>query len=411
MVLMTDPRGHDARRRDVSSGRSRGRRAAIVLSILAGCLGLAACGSSGSSGGSTASSGSGSKSSSKSPYIVGLMDAFSGPLAITGVGAEEALKVFTSQTGGKLGGHPLEVVPINDQSIGADAIPALRAYLAHHPKPTALIVANSVSAVAIAPTTAALKIPVFVVGEDSTLQKYSNVEQIQPPQATFAAFAAQWMKAKGISTFGLMAPAAPNFTLLANDFKASAKTSGITMTVSEFPSFTATDYQSEAQEIAAKNPQAVVVEVFGTGFLTAVRELREDGYKGLIIFQDTSLTPQAPSLPALQGSVDIGWHADPVWGPLAKSFYDYYQVHFHATPGIEVDDYEAVYELNAVIPKLLAEGKSVTSDNVMPAIIAHGAFPALQGSSLTVNSDHDSIIPVNVWSLKDSKFTRLSGTS
>jgi ABC-type branched-subunit amino acid transport system substrate-binding protein len=388
-----------------AGGAGRGRRAIVWAAALASGLGLAACGSSASS-----ASGGGTGSATSSPYIVGVVAAFNGPLAITGVGAQQAIKVFTSQTGGKLAGHPLEIVPINDQSIGANAIPAFRAYLAKHPKPTALIVANSVSALALAPTTEALHIPMFVVGEDASLQKYSNVEQIQPAQALWAQSATQYMKSAGIGTFAFMGPAAPSFDLLLADFQAGAKAAGVSLVDTERPSFTATDYQAEDQRIVAKKPQAVVVTVFGTGFITAVRELREDGYTGKIIFTDVSLTPQAVTVPALQGAIDIGWHASPVWGQYAKQFYDYYQTNFHAVPGIEVDDYEAVAELNAVIPKLQSQGKALTAANIMPAIISHGPFEALQGSSLTVNPDHRTIVPVSIWKLQNGTFERISGT-
>ena len=373
-------------------------------------VGIAACGSSGSTGstGSGGSTGSNASSSSKSPYIVGVVAAFNGPLAITGVGAQQAIQVFSSQHQGQLAGHPLEVVPINDQSVGSNAIPAF-AVSANHPKPTALIVANSVSAVALARVTQQMGVPEFVIGEDSALQKFSNVEQIQPPQVGWAHAATKWMSENGIKSFAFMGPAAPSFDLLLADFQTGAKADGLTISDVERPAFTATNYQAEVQRMVASKPDAVVVTVFGSGFLTAVKELREDGFKGKIIFTDVSLTPQATTLPELQGGIDIGWHASPTWGPLAKSFYDYYQQHFHTVPGIEVDDYEAVMELNSVIPPLVAANKPLTATNVMPAIVAHAPWEALQGSSLDMNPQKLSIIPVNIWKLQNNQFTQIGG--
>lgn len=378
------------------------RRLFAIAALAAVSLAVAACGS-------TSSGGGGSSSSSKSPYIVGVVAAFNGPLAITGVGAQQALQVFASQHAGKLAGHPLEVVPINDQSIGANAIPAFRAYLAKHPRPTALIVANSVSAVALAPTTAALHIPVFVVGEDSALEKYSNVEQIQPPQVMWAQAATKYMSQHGLHTFAFIGPAAPSFDILLQDFQAGAKANGVDLVDTERPAFTATDFQGEVQRIVAHKPAAVLVTVFGSGFITAVKELRADGYTGQIIFGDTSLTPQAVTLKELQGGLDIGWHASPTWGSLAKAFYTYYQVHFHTVPGLEVDDYEAVAELNAVMPGLTAAKKPLTASNIMPAIIAHPPFEALQGSTLSVNQVRNTIIPVSFWKLNHNTFSQVSG--
>jgi branched-chain amino acid transport system substrate-binding protein len=268
-------------------------KGAVALLLLPALGVLSACSSSGSSAGSASNAGAASSASAGAAaglpanvQIPAIQD-LTGDAGFAGLDTQQGQRVAIEQINSThyLGNTMLSLKYTDTQSTPQIASEAASSAV------------NSSAPLAFGPVSTPVSIavaPIVQRGGLPTIFTQSSGPGVNVGAYTYTATAAYqdlivptlgaYLKAKGITSLGIMSntdnPGAIAPAQVLVDF---ANQNGIkTISIGDLPS-TTTDFTAAAAKIAAAKPSAVYMLLFGTENVTAIRQLRADGYTGMIV--------------------------------------------------------------------------------------------------------------------------------
>jgi ABC-type branched-subunit amino acid transport system substrate-binding protein len=262
---------------------------------------LAACSSSNAGTASAGSTGSGGStgSSGGAPYVVGATEDLSGPLSAYGANVQQAFNVAFNAANAKggVGGHKVDLVIKDDQSVLTTALSNTRALLADHAVVTTGSTLSDFCS-GIEPVVAAASTPEICTNVDpksmSPVQPY--LFDMNPPEAiTVQPILEFGQKQSGVTDprLGIMVAGAGGSIDFGNAAQTYAKAHG--WTVSDYETTSATTVTlptGQVAKLAASKPDIVIVEETPSNTTTLVTDLRQDGYTGPVVAQN----PDFPGL-------------------------------------------------------------------------------------------------------------------
>ena len=270
-------------------------KGAVALLLLPALAVLGACSSSASS--ASASSGSGAASSASAGAATGAglpadvqipaIQDLTGDAGYAGLDTQQGQQVAIAQINSThyLGNTTLSLKYTDTQSTPQIASEAASSAV------------NSSAPLAFGPVSTPVSLavaPVVQRGGLPTIFTQSSGPGVNVGAYTYTATAAYqdlilptlgaYLKAKGVTSLGIMSntdnPGAIAPAQVLVDF---ANQNGIkTISIGDLPS-TTTDFTAAAAKIAEAKPSAVYMLLFGTENVTAIRQLRADGYTGMIV--------------------------------------------------------------------------------------------------------------------------------
>jgi len=257
------------------TGRIDRARLCAGLGVLAAIVGLAACGSSSSNSATNAAATQSSTGSSTSsgqtsgtPFKVLGLYPLSGAFALEGdeelAGLKAAVGVINSQ-GGILG-HKVVLKIDNDQGVGTTAVSVAQQELSSGTQYNLII--PGISGVETIPLAAVFAhTPTLQIspGNETALNdpsKYPNLFMSLNDFTANEQGVVDALKAKGITKAAFIGGDDPDGQDADRALIAAAKAAGITITANVFVPDTAVDAKAQVQQVAASNPQAVVIGAF-----------------------------------------------------------------------------------------------------------------------------------------------------
>jgi branched-chain amino acid transport system substrate-binding protein len=268
-------------------------KGAVALLLLPALGVLGACSSSGSSAGSASNAGAASSASAGAAaglpaniQIPAIQD-LTGNAGFAGLDTQQGQQVAIDQINSThyLGSTTLSLKYTDTQSTPQIASEAASSAV------------NSSAPLAFGPVSTPVSLavaPIVQRGGLPTIFTQSSGPGVNVGAYTYTATASYqdliiptlgaYLKAKGITSLGIMSntdnPGAITPAQALVDF---ANQNGIkTISIGDLPS-TTTDFTAAAAKIAAAKPSAVYMLLFGTENVTAIRQLRADGYTGMIV--------------------------------------------------------------------------------------------------------------------------------
>jgi branched-chain amino acid transport system substrate-binding protein len=265
--------------------RRMSRVAPIFLAATAAVsLALAACSSSGSSG-----SGGGSKGAD---YQVGLTVDLSGPLASLGGPMRDGYAAYFKQinASGGINGHQVHLNVLDDKSTPTQGVANVKTFISQdHVSVIGALLSNVL--VAAAPVAAGSETPIMSNGTPN-----SSVFPVEPyvyaagtlvgdepgPMIQFASSKGEPSNAR-VGIIMIQSAALSGFN--SNLVKLSQQKGWKVVSNQQIP-LTATSSTSEAIATAHAKPSVIFCALLDPLFISAVKTLRQEGYKGLIINYD-----------------------------------------------------------------------------------------------------------------------------
>ncbi|WP_336713860.1 ABC transporter substrate-binding protein [Arthrobacter sp. USHLN218] len=251
-----------------------------VTAALAGIAMLAACG-----GGSEASAGAGGGGIASDIKLKGIYDT-TGPVAYAGVGASKGMKLAMEEIDEQdfLG---KDVKFTLDEVDTANAIERASSEVSRaiaDPKVQAIFgpVAGQ-QAATVAPIVEQAKVPTIFnqAGSDGVvIGDYTF--RATAPMHSYYDIAAKYLADKGLTNVAVLYNGTfPTFAEIGEkEFPRLAKEHGLTISSSYAVQSNTQDFTAQTQEIAAKNPDAVVMLLIAPQSVTALTQLGQAGYKG-----------------------------------------------------------------------------------------------------------------------------------
>ena len=284
-------------------------KGAVALLLLPALAVLSACSSSASSASASSGSGSGSgaASSASAGAAAGLpanvqipvIQNLTGDAGFAGLDTQQGQRVAIAQINSThyLGNTTLSLKYTDTQStpqLGAEAASSA----VNSSAPLAFGPVGTPVSIAVAPIVQRGGLPtIFTSASGPGVNLGANTYTLSAPyQDVIIPTLGAYLKAKGIKSLGIMSNTDnPGATVPAQVLVNFANQNGIkTISIGDLPS-TTTDFTASAAKIAAAKPSAVYMLLFGTENVTAIRQLRADGYTGVIVgtasFGGGTLTP------------------------------------------------------------------------------------------------------------------------
>src|ERR1700678_3063488 len=274
-------------------------KGAVALLLLPALAVLSACSSSASSASASASSGSGSGSGAASSASAGaaaglpanvqipVIQNLTGDAGFAGLDTQQGQRVAIAQINSThyLGNTTLSLKYTDTQStpqLGAEAASSA----VNSSAPLAFGPVGTPVSIAVAPIVQRGGLPtIFTSASGPGVNLGANTYTLSAPyQDVIIPTLGAYLKAKGIKSLGIMSNTDnPGAIAPAQVLVNFANQNGIkTIWIGDLPS-TTTDFTASAAKIAAAKPSAVFMLLFGNENVTAIRQLRADGYTGVIV--------------------------------------------------------------------------------------------------------------------------------
>lgn len=341
--------------------------------VLAFGLALAACSSSSTSASGSSSSSSGSSTAAPATtYKIGFEALNSGPAAFAGVplGKGVNLAIDQANANGYLGkGSKIQLLEQDGGGTEAKSISIVQGFLSSGV--SGIICCSLAEAQSVKKITAAAKVPAvadssITAGLNSPPYMYRPVLLLSTtayPEEVRGAKKAYNVKTAIVVTNSDVAAMASD----AQVWDKALQTYGIQNLGTLYGTAAQTDFTGLASQIMAKNPDMLVGSMLGGPDTLLIKQLREDGWKGVMVTQ-YGISDQANY--QLGGSALAGVIFDTPFSPLqktpaAESFTKLYKSVYHETPSL----YSAQgYSAAQMLLEGIKNAKSSTPQKVAQAL-------------------------------------------
>jgi branched-chain amino acid transport system substrate-binding protein len=362
---------------------------AAVVAVAALAVAATGCGSSNSSSSSSSSSGSSSSTSSssggtKTLKITAILD-LTGTAGFAGKPEEQALQLGVKQINAAGKYH----IDLSVEDAGTDQTQAVNLATKAGGSDADMIIVGPVSAeaLAIAPIAQRAKIPMVALqsGVTGVVEAGDYIFRVTTPQKFFMPALVSYLKSQKVTKVASFydSDVATIAELAKTVLPPLYKQNGITVLNSQAITSTQTDIKSVIQKAAASHPDAVFVGAQGAQNLTAISQLRQAGFNGIVY----------SSAGVAAGVLDpLGKNANkivyPVWfdasstSPVAKKFVADFKAAYNTTPNtFSGEAYDATILINAALGDLKGD---VSRDSVKDGLTAatQAGIPATQGDPL-----------------------------
>jgi branched-chain amino acid transport system substrate-binding protein len=318
-------------------------RKAGALLIVPAMLALAGCGA--------APTGAAAKAGIADEIkMVGVRD-LTGPVAYAGVGAARGAELAVKEINGQefLGeGKSLVLDEIDSAGTIERAAAEVTRALADQDVSVILGPVQGQQSAAVAPIVEAQKVPVvFTQSASDGVVIGDYTFRATAPMHTFYGHAAEFLGREGLKDVAVLYNSTyPTLAELAEtQFPAMAKKAGLNIVESIPVQTTTQDFTSPAQELAQKDPDAIVVLLLSSQSVTAMTQLRQAGYKGQFVGNTNNAGGNAAQ--AGQHAVGMVYPVDfsaAQTDPNAKDFTGSYKKEFGELPKTyAAEGYDAVW--------------------------------------------------------------------
>jgi branched-chain amino acid transport system substrate-binding protein len=357
---------------DVNAGPlrySRSRWALLGVPLTVAALVLAACGSSGSpSSSGSASAGAASSGHAVSGTInIGVVIEETGPAAFAGVPGLAGLRYGFSQM--EKSGY-LGKIKVNLEVQDSAGVTSTAARLASQfvQQKVNILVGPSLSSesVAVAPIAAKAGIPMVCVqcGSPGVLIA-PNIFRLTALQSSYQDVTAKYLQSQGVKKVSfLYTNAVPTITdLFTTTWPSLAPKYGFTISNNVAVGLTATDFSSAAAKLVSGHPGAIGVLLTGAPNVSAVEEIRQAGFKGIIFGQQgMGAGVLAPGGSAVNGTIYAEDYNPGGTTPSAKQFESGYKA---ATGSLPNNFTAEGYDMAYFIGRALLAATSNTSSGIV----------------------------------------------
>lgn len=262
--------------------RARMRKTLLAGLALATVFGAAACGSS---DGDTASGADGGIADT---ITVAQVQDQTGAVAYAGVGAKEGAELALEEINeeGFLGdGVTIEMEEYDTAGEIERASSEMNKAMADENVSAILGPTQSQQAATVAPLVGRMKVPtVFTQAGAEGIVSNDYTFRATPPMESYYEPVLDHLEAEGVKTVSVLYNATfPTFALLGeNDVPAMAEERGMEVVQSLPVQMTTQDFAGQSQEIAGENPDALVMLLIAPQSVTALKQLEDAGYDGII---------------------------------------------------------------------------------------------------------------------------------
>jgi branched-chain amino acid transport system substrate-binding protein len=317
------------------------RKAAALVSVLA-VLALSACG-----GSTTASTEAGIAEEIK---MIGIRDQ-TGPVAYAGVGAARGADLAVAEINEQeyLGeGVRLDLEEIDSAGEIERASSEVTRAVSDSEVSVILGPIQGQQSAAVAPVTESRQVPVvFTQSASDGVVIGDYTFRATAPMHTFYGHAAQFLADEGLTDVAVLYNSTyPTLAELAEThFPEMAAAEGLNIVESVPVQSTTQDFTAQAQALAGKKPDAVIVLLLSSQSVTAMAQLRQAGYEGQFVGNTNNAGGNAAE--AGEHSVDMVYPVDfsaAQQDPEATSFVKAYQERFGDLPQTyAAEGYDAVW--------------------------------------------------------------------
>ncbi|WP_262106590.1 ABC transporter substrate-binding protein [Arthrobacter sp. Marseille-P9274] len=282
--------------------------------------------------------------------MVGVRD-LTGPVAYAGVGAARGAELAVKEINGQeFLGEGKSLVLDEIDSAGAIERAAAEATRALSDQDVSVILGpvQGQQSAAVAPVVEAQKVPVvFTQSASDGVVIGDYTFRATAPMHTFYGHAAEFLRKEGLTDVAVLYNSTyPTLAELAEThFPAMAEAEGLNIVESIPVQTTTQDFTSPAQEVAQKNPDAIVVLLLSSQSVTAMTQLRQAGYEGQFVGNTNNAGGNAAQ--AGQHAVDMVYPVDfsaAQRDQHAKKFTESYEQEFGELPKTyAAEGYDAVW--------------------------------------------------------------------
>ena len=319
------------------------RRKATALVTVAAMLSLAGCAA-------TPTSEAAQVGIADEIKMVGVRD-LTGPVAYAGVGAARGAELAVQEINAQeYLGEGKSLVLDEIDSAGAIERAAAEVTRALSDKDVGVILGpvQGQQSAAVAPVVEARKVPiVFTQSASDGVVIGDYTFRATAPMHTFYGHAAEFLAKEGLTNVAVLYNSTyPTLAELAEThFPAMAQAEGLNIVESIPVQTTTQDFTSPAQQLAQKNPDAIVVLLLSSQSVTAMTQLRQAGYAGQFVGNTNNAGGNAAQ--AGQHAIDLVYPVDfsaAQQDPHAKDFVQAYRSRFGELPQTyAAEGYDAVW--------------------------------------------------------------------
>jgi branched-chain amino acid transport system substrate-binding protein len=388
------------RRRRGPSSILRLSTAPLICALAA--LALAACGSSSSSSTSSGSSSSSAKSSGSgnlpSTVHVGVLTTLSDSVAGNGgaVCTDELNAVkLAAQTANKQNffgtGHTVAVTSADDQGTPQGAVTGLQALSRAGVAGVEGPCLETSAAAVVARANALKTVEVISQPAPPQLVNYKYVFRGTTPQNNYAWKAIAALKKQGIKTVAIIRNSDQQDTInvYEHGWVPQLKKDGIKVVGDYLVPVGQQDINAVVAKVQALHPQAIGLDIFGTGEGTYLSQLRSAGMNQLAFGQQVMGYPFVTTLPAAKKGAGLLYASNydvAVQVPTVKAFTAAYQAAFHLPPDAgAAESYDGAWRLFRAIKS----AGSTSSSAVQGALAAQTTGTGVAGNLTYVLGGHE----------------------
>lgn len=360
------------------------------------CTGLLVSACSGSGNGSSTAAASGGGSLPAVVKIAGIVE-LSGPIAFTTPVRGEDLAVKQINDTGYLGTTKMELQHLDGAFNRQLASQHATKIVGQSDVSAILGPVYSAESLAVAPIAQQGGIPIIYAqsGVNGLLQVGDFQFRITPPVATIYKSTVDYAVKKGLKTASIIGPSDnPTYVqLYAKTLPGWLSDAGIKLMNTYQVESSVTDYQSIANKVVADNPDVTYVNGTGSQVPTAISQLRQAGYKGLI-FGTNGVMPKVLA-PAGEAGVGVTYpttfsNANPA--ATSQHFVEEFKKQYNnELPNLyEAEGYDRVWWVARAIKESGSAERAKVRDGLL--IVGKQGFDGAQGK-LTFADGRDARIP------------------
>ncbi|HVW43939.1 MAG TPA: ABC transporter substrate-binding protein [Amycolatopsis sp.] len=207
---------------------------------------------------------------------------------------------------------------------------------------------TSATALAEAPIAQKAKLPTIFTqaGASGLLDAGDYIYRATPLQTSYFNKTLEYLQSKGVKKASLIYDTdVPTIVDLAHQFQDSSAKYGFTVAASEATTSKQVDVSSQISKLLAPQPDAIFVDVLLAHNVQVIKQLRQAGYRGLIVAQQGAGGGVLKPLGADADGVVLANDFNPLSAdPGSQHFTQRYQAQFNELPGnFSAEGYDAVW--------------------------------------------------------------------
>ncbi len=338
---------------------------------------------------------SGANKAAGKPVQIGAILFLTGPQAVIGEEVRNALLLGMDEVNaiGGIEGHPVELLIQDSKDSPKDAIAAFNKVV-QHGVPVVISTGDVVS-LNLAPLARDKQIPlVTTIAAGPDIPKNNNwVFRVWVPADVQSTTIAEYASGDlSLNKVALLTINNEYGDASSEHFQKTFESSGGTVVAKETFGIVDRDVRAQIAKLTAHNPQAIVVMGFGDGFGVSIKQIRESGYQGLILSENTFSVPyfQQQTKGANEGIIFTSTIYDEnSTAPNTKAFIEAYTKRFQRKPSyIAAFAYDS---LNILIAAMQKSG--ISSQQIQTGLAATADFNGVTGK-LGFNKEGDIKLPL-----------------